>query len=345
MEPSYASGTSTTPLLGDTIGGNLDRTVARFGGREALVSVHQGLRYTYTEFAAAVERAARAFIAAGLAPGDRVGIWSPNCAEWALVQYATAKAGIILVNINPAYRTSELAFVLRQSGCRMLVAATAFKTSDYVAIVEEVRPDLETLERVVFLERDWEAFVAGGERVSPDELAERQRATQFDDPINIQYTSGTTGFPKGATLSHHNILNNGYFVGAGCRYTEADRVCIPVPYYHCFGMVMGNLACTSHGACMVIPAPAFDPVATLEAVQDERCTSLYGVPTMFIAELGVPDFESYDLSSLRTGIMAGSPCPVEVMKRVIDEMGAREITICYGMTETSPVSTQTRGDD
>src|SRR3954451_748525 len=288
MEPSYASGTSTTPLLGDTIADTLDRTIERFGDREALVSVHQDLRYTYSQFGEAVDRCARAFMAAGIEPGDRVGIWSPNCAEWALVQYGTAKAGIILVNINPAYRTSELAFVLRQSGCRMLVAATAFKTSDYVAMVEEVRPDSEALESVIFLERDWEAFVAGGERVSADELAERQRATQFDDPINIQYTSGTTGFPKGATLSHHNILNNGYFVGAGCGYTEADRVCIPVPYYHCFGMVMGHLGCTSPGACMVTPAPASDAVATLQAGQDERCTSLYGVPTMFIAELEHP---------------------------------------------------------
>ena len=345
MEPSYASGTSSTPLLGDTIGDNLDRTIERFPDREALVSVHQDLRYTYAQFGEAVDRAARAFIAAGIEPGDRVGIWSPNCAEWALVQYATAKAGIILVNINPAYRTSELEYVLRQSGCRMLVAATAFKTSDYVQMVDDVRPNLDGLEQVVFIGRDWEQFIAGGERVSPQELAERQRATEFDDPINIQYTSGTTGFPKGATLSHHNILNNGYFVGAGCGYTPEDRVCIPVPYYHCFGMVMGNLACTSHGACMVIPAPAFDPVATLQAVQDEACTSLYGVPTMFIAELEHPEFGEFDLSSLRTGIMAGSPCPIETMRRVVDRMHMEEVTICYGMTETSPVSTQTGADD
>src|SRR3954463_11548694 len=344
MEPSYASGTSTTPLLGETIGANLDRTVATFGDREALVCVHQGLRYTYAELAEAVERTGRAFIAAGIRPGDRVGIWSPNCAEWALAQYATAKAGIILVNVNPAYRTSELEYALRQSGCRMLVAATAFKTSDYVAMVEEVRPAVD-LEQVVFIGRDWDEFVAGGERVDPGELHERQAATQFDDAINIQYTSGTTGFPKGATLSHHNILNNGFFVGEGCRYTEADRVCIPVPYYHCFGMVMGNLACTSHGACMVIPAPAFDPVSTLAAVQDERCTSLYGVPTMFIAELEHPDFKSFDLTSLRTGIMAGSPCPIETMRRAVSEMHMEDVTICYGMTETSPVSTQTGADD
>jgi fatty-acyl-CoA synthase len=345
MEPSYASGTSSKPLLGDTIGDNLDRTIARFGDREALVSVHQGLRYTYTEFGAAVERAARAFLAAGIEPGDRVGIWSPNCAEWALAQYATAKLGVILVNINPAYRTSELEYALRQSGCRMLVAATAFKTSDYVSMVDEVRPSLPELETVVFIGRDWDDFLAAGDGVSAGAVAERQAATQFDDPINIQYTSGTTGFPKGATLSHHNILNNGYFVGLGCGYTEQDRVCIPVPYYHCFGMVMGNLACTSLGACMVIPAPAFDPEATLRAVQDERCTSLYGVPTMFIAELEHPSFAEYDLSSLRTGIMAGSPCPIETMRRAVSRMHMDEVTICYGMTETSPVSTQTGADD
>jgi fatty-acyl-CoA synthase len=345
MELSYASGISTTPLLGDTIGDNLDRTIERLPEREALVSVHQDLRYTYAQFGEAVDRCARAFIAAGIEPGDRVGIWSPNCAEWALVQYGTAKAGIILVNINPAYRTSELAYVLNQSGVRMLVAATAFKTSDYVQMVDDVRGDCAALERVVFIGHDWEEFIAGGERVSADELRERQDATQFDDPINIQYTSGTTGFPKGATLSHHNILNNGYFVGRGCRYSEQDRVCIPVPYYHCFGMVMGNLACTSHGACMVIPAPAFDPLATLQAVQDEQCTSLYGVPTMFIAELEHPEFGRFDLTSLRTGIMAGSPCPIETMKRCVEELHMEEVTICYGMTETSPVSTQTGADD
>jgi fatty-acyl-CoA synthase len=345
MEPSYASGTSTTPLLGDTIGDNLDRTIARWGDREALVSVHQRRRYTYAELGEAVDRTARALIAAGLHEGERVGIWSPNCAEWVLVQYATAKLGVILVNINPAYRTSELEYALRQSGCRMLVAATAFKTSDYVAMVDEVRGSLPSLERVVFIGRDWDAFIAAADAVDPSELRARQAATQFDDPVNIQYTSGTTGFPKGATLSHHNILNNGYLVGAGCGYTEADRVCIPVPYYHCFGMVMGNLGCTTHGACMVVPAPAFDPEATLRAVQDERCTSLYGVPTMFIAELEHPSFGDYDLSSLRTGIMAGSPCPIETMRRVVSQMHMEQVTICYGMTETSPVSTQTGADD
>ena len=264
-----------------------------------------------------------------------------------LLQYATAKAGVVLVNINPAYRSHELAYALRQSGVKHLVSATTFKTSDYRAMVDEVRDGLDELERVTYLgSPEWDALMAAGEwAAGPDPLAEREAGLSFDDPINIQYTSGTTGFPKGATLSHHNILNNGFFIGEGCRYTQADRVCIPVPFYHCFGMVLGNLACTTHGACIVIPAPAFDPAASLRAVQAERCTSLYGVPTMFIAELGLPDFASYDLSTLRTGIMAGSPCPVEVMKRVISEMHMTEVTICYGMTETSPVSTQTQADD
>src|SRR4051812_12780225 len=337
MPASYAHGTSTTPLLGETIGANLDRAVAAFGDREALVVRHQDVRWTYAELGERVDRLARALVAGGLAPGDRLGIWAPNCAEWVLVQYASAKAGVVLVNVNPAYRTSELEYVLKQSGCRWLVAAEAFKTSDYRAMVEEVRPACRDLERVVFLGTgDWDAL--DGDADLPGDL-------QFDDPINIQYTSGTTGFPKGATLSHHNILNNGFFVGEACRYTEQDRVCIPVPFYHCFGMVMGNLGATSHGACMVVPAPSFEPVATLEAVQAERCTSLYGVPTMFIAELDCPGFSDYDLSSLRTGIMAGSPCPAEVMRKVIDRMHMGDVTICYGMTETSPVSTQTSADD
>ena len=343
---SYAHGASAEPLLGETISANLDRTVARWGDREALVSRHQGQRLTYAELGDAVDRVARALIAAGLEPGERLGIWSPNCAEWVLVQYATAKAGIVLVNVNPAYRTSELAYALEQSGCRALVAARAFKTSDYVAMVDEVRGDLPALERVVFLDSpDWEGLLAGADAVDAGALAERQAATQFDDPINIQYTSGTTGFPKGATLSHHNILNNGFFIGEGCGYSEQDRVCIPVPYYHCFGMVLGNLACTTHGAAMVIPSAAFEPEAALEAVQEERCTSLYGVPTMFIAELEHPRFAEFDLSTLRTGIMAGSPCPIDVMRRVVSEMHMEEVTICYGMTETSPVSTQTAADD
>src|SRR6185369_5954124 len=268
--------------------------------------------------------------------------------EWVLLQYATAKAGIVLVNINPAYRSSELGYALRQSGVRLLVSAESFKTSNYRAMAEEARDGLERLERIVYLgSPEWEELASAGAPApgEPDPLAEREAGLSFDDPINIQYTSGTTGFPKGATLSHHNILNNGFFIAEGCRYTEQDRVCIPVPFYHCFGMVLGNLACTTHGACIVIPSPGFDPAATLAAVQAERCTSLYGVPTMFIAELALPGFADYDLSTLRTGIMAGSPCPVEVMKRVVSEMHMTEVTICYGMTETSPVSTQTRADD
>jgi fatty-acyl-CoA synthase len=340
VRPSYVHGASDTPLLGQTIGENLDRAVERWGDREALVSCHQDIRYTYAELGEAVDRLARALLAGGLEPGDRLGIWSPNRAEWVLVQYASAKAGIVLVNINPAYRTSELEYALRQSGCRMLIAAPSFKTSDYAAMIESVRGGLPALETVVLLgSPEWEALAAGAG--ADVELP----PCQFDEPINIQYTSGTTGFPKGATLSHHNILNNGYFVAEGCRYTEQDRVCIPVPFYHCFGMVMGNLGCTTHGACMVIPEAGFEAEATLRAVQEERCTSLYGVPTMFIAELEHPRFAEFDLSSLRTGIMAGSPCPVETMRRVVEEMHMEEVTICYGMTETSPVSTQTGAED
>jgi fatty-acyl-CoA synthase len=343
---SYARGTTSIPLLQETIGTNLKRTVERFGDREALVSCHQDRSYTYRELSDAVDDLARGLIAAGCWCGDRVGIWSPNCAEWTLVQYATATIGVILVNVNPAYRTTELEYALRQSGCRMLIAAGAFKTSDYRAMVEEVRGHLPDLEQVVFLDgEEWAQLRSGGQSVTEDELRSRAAELNPEDAINIQYTSGTTGFPKGATLSHRNILNNGYLVGEACRYTEADRVCIPVPFYHCFGMVMGNLGCSSHGACMVIPAPAFDPEATLEAVASQRCTSLYGVPTMFIAELDHPRFDEFDVTSLRTGIMAGSPCPVEVMKRVIERMNMREVAICYGMTETSPVSTQTAFDD
>jgi len=343
-ELSYTSATSDTPLLGDTIGANFDRTVAAFPDRLALVDIPAGLRYSYAELKRDVDALALGLLAAGIVKGDRVGIWSPNRAEWTVTQYATAKIGAILVNINPAYRTSELEFVLNQSGCKLLVAAQRLKTSDYAAMIAEVRPRCADLEQVVLLETpQWQALLDAGRQA--DKTALDAIALSTDDPINIQYTSGTTGFPKGATLSHHNILNNGFFVGELCHYTEQDRVCIPVPFYHCFGMVMGNLAATSHGAAMIIPAPVFDPVKTLEAVQNERCTSLYGVPTMFIAELAVPDIDRYDLSSLRTGIMAGSPCPVEVMKQVIDRMGMSEVSICYGMTETSPVSTQTRVDD
>jgi fatty-acyl-CoA synthase len=343
---SYASGTSAVPLLGDTIGANLEATVRRFGDREAVVDASTGRRLTYAELDRQVDAVARGLLALGVAKGDRVGIWAPNCVEWVLVQYATAKIGAILVNVNPAYRTHELGFVLRQSGVSVLVSATSFKTSDYAAMVEQVRGDCPALREVVLIGTpSWDAVVDGAQQVPDVALRERMARLSCDDPINIQYTSGTTGFPKGATLSHHNILNNGFFVSEVCGHTELDRIAIPVPFYHCFGMVMGNLGASSHGACMVIPAPGFDPAMTLQAVQDERCTSLYGVPTMFIAQLQHPDFASFDLSSLRTGIMAGSPCPVEVMKRVVSEMHISEVTIAYGMTETSPVSTQTRRDD
>jgi fatty-acyl-CoA synthase len=341
---SYSSGESATALLGDTIGGNFDATVRAFGGREALVDRATGRRWTYAELAADVDALALRLLVRGIGQGDRVGIWAPNCAEWTLTQYATAKIGAILVNINPAYRTRELEFVVNQSGTRLLVAAEKVKTSDYAGMIAEVRPRCPGLTDVVLLgSPQWQSMLEDGRRL--DRGALDRIELDIDDPINIQYTSGTTGFPKGATLSHHNILNNGFFVGELCNYTEADRICIPVPFYHCFGMVMGNLAATSHGACMVIPSPTFDPVATLEAVRAEHCTSLYGVPTMFIAELAAPGFSEYDLSSLRTGIMAGSPCPVEVMKQVIERMSMTEVGICYGMTETSPVSTQTRADD
>ena len=353
-QPSYSHGVSSQALIGETIGENLRRVAARFGDREAMVDVPSGRRWTYRQLDADTDTLARGLLAAGIGTGERVGIWSPNCPEWVLLQYATAKMGAILVNINPAYRTHELAYVLRQAGIKLLVSAESFKTSDYRAMVGEVRGDLPGLEDVIFISTaGWDKLLAAGVAAAdaaaagdePDALAAREATLAFDDPINIQYTSGTTGFPKGATLSHHNILNNGFFIGEYCRYTEADRVAIPVPFYHCFGMVLGNLACTTHGAAIVIPAPGFEPAATLRAVQQERCTSLYGVPTMFIAELALPDFASYDLSSLRTGIMAGSPCPVEVMKRVVSEMHMEEVTIAYGMTETSPVSAQTRADE
>ena len=339
MALSYSQGIGTTPLLGETIGANFDRAVARFPERDALIVPHQDVRLTYGELGENVDRTASAIAGLGLRKGDRLGIWAPNCAEWVHVQFATAKLGVILVNVNPAYRTSELRYALRHSGCKALISAPEFKTSDYRAMVAEVRGDLPDLERVVFLGDEVHELL----RNAPEEVEWPE--LDFDEPINIQYTSGTTGSPKGATLSHHNILNNGFFVGEFCRYTEEDRVCIPVPFYHCFGMVMGNLGCVSHGACMVVPAPSFEPRATLAAVEAERCTSLYGVPTMFIAELEHPDFDSFDLSSLRTGIMAGSPCPEEVMRKVIDRMNMEGVTICYGMTETSPVSTQTTAED
>ncbi len=346
MEASISAGPGAPALLEETIGACLRRVAGEFGEREALVSCEQALRYTWAELDAAVDRLARGLLAAGLERGDRLGIWSPNCAEWTLTQFATARIGVILVNVNPAYRTTELAYALEQSGCRMLISAKVTKHSDYAAMVGEVRADLPDLERVVWIDDpSWEELQAEGEAVFDAALTERQAELTPEQPINIQYTSGTTGLPKGATLSHRNILNNGYLVGEGCGYDETDRICIPVPFYHCFGMVMGNLAALTHGACTVIPSGIFDPGASLTAVASERCTSLYGVPTMFIAELGHPDFASFDLSSLRTGIMAGSICPMEVMKRVIAEMHMEEVTICYGMTETSPVSTQTAADD
>ena len=343
---SYTAGPTDAPLIEETIDSNFRATVAAHPDREALVVRHQGVRWSYTELDAEIDHLARALLASGLAAGDRVALWSPNRYEWVLAQYATARIGVIMVCINPAYRTHELEFALNQSGSVMLLAAPEFKTSNYRqmwADVAEQCPDIR--EAIFFDDPTWDALLERAEKVTRDEVKERSESLVNTDPINIQYTSGTTGLPKGATLTHRNILNNGYFVGEGCGYTEHDRVCIPVPFYHCFGMVMGNLGCTSHGSTMVIPNDAFEPVSVLEAVQDEKCTSLYGVPTMFIAELGVPEFESYDLSSLRTGIMAGSPCPVEVMKQVIERMNMDEVTIAYGMTETSPVSTQTGADD
>jgi fatty-acyl-CoA synthase len=346
MEASLSRGPGTPALLEETIGACLRRIAAEFGEREALISCAQEVRLSYAELDAAVDQVARGLLTAGLERGDRVGVWSPNCAEWTLTQLATARTGVTLVNLNPAYRTSELAFALHQSGCRMLVSARKTKNSDYAAMVSEVRGEVPALERVVWLDDPaWEELLEQGEEVDDAALAAREAELSPEQPINIQYTSGTTGRPKGATLSHRNILNNGFLVGEGCRYDETDRICIPVPFYHCFGMVMGNLGALTHGACMVIPAPSFDARATLAAVAAERCTSLYGVPTMFIAELDHPEFGDFDLSTLRTGIMAGSTCPVEVMRRVIDEMHMDQVTICYGMTETSPVSTQTAADD
>ncbi len=343
---SYARGETDQPLLEETIGDNLARTVGTWPDREALVEVASGRRWTWAELQRDVDGVARGLIASGLAVGDRVGIWAPNCAEWTVLQYAAAKAGVVLVNVNPAYRTHELAYAVQRSGLRMLVAASSFKTSDYRAMVAEVRDDCPTLERTVFLDTDdWAALVAAGESVTPQALAERAAGLSPSDPINIQYTSGTTGYPKGATLSHRNILNNGFFTTETIRLTHEDRLCIPVPFYHCFGMVMANLGCTSHGATMVIPGPAFDPEATLRAVEQERCTVLYGVPTMFIAMQHAASFAERDLSSLRGGIMAGSICPVEVMRRCITDMHMDAVSIAYGMTETSPVSCQTRADD
>ncbi len=345
-DASYAAGTTAVPMLEHTIGAAMARTVEAFGDRPALVVRHQDVRWTWAELDERVERLARGLIATGIGVGDRVGLWAPNRYEWVLAQFATARIGAIMVCLNPAYRTSELEFTLRQSGCRMLLAAPSFRTSDYVAMWHEVEEQCPSVIDAVFFDSpEWDALLARSAECPADALTEREASLDHRDPINIQYTSGTTGLPKGATLTHRNILNNGFFVGEACRLTEHDRVCLPVPFYHCFGMVMGNLGSLTHGSCMVVPNDAFDPVTVLQTVNDERCTVLYGVPTMFIAELAVEGFDTYDLTSLRTGIMAGSPCPVEVMKQVIERMHMHEVTIAYGMTETSPVSTQTGADD
>jgi fatty-acyl-CoA synthase len=342
---SYVHGASEVPLLGETIGENLRRIVERVGDSEALVVRQQGYRATYRELWEQTGQAARGLLARGVRKGDRVGIWSPNRFEWVVIQYATARIGAILVNINPAYRTSELEYALKQSGTSFLLLASKFRTADYVSMLGQVRQNCPELRQSLVLDDEWPQLTSDSSKVSKDELTTLEASLQFDDPINIQYTSGTTGFPKGATLSHHNILNNGFFIGETLRYSEKDRVCIPVPFYHCFGMVLGNLACTTHGSCMVVPAESYEPLAVMETVQAERCTSLYGVPTMFIGELDHARFDDFEFSTLRTGIMAGSPCPVEVMKKVQSRMHMPEVTICYGMTETAPVSTQSSTDD
>jgi fatty-acyl-CoA synthase len=345
MTLSYARGATDAPLLDETIGANLRRTVERFPDREALVVRHQGYRATYAELWREVDRAARALIARGVAKGDRVGIWAPNRSEWVVTQFATARIGAILVTINPAYQAGELAYALAKAGVSVLVMARGFHDADYVAMLRDIRAECPALRATIVLEDEWEAFLAAGERVGDAELAAREASLHPHEPINVQYTSGTTGFPKGATLSHHNILNNAYFTARTLRYSDHDRACVPVPFYHTFGMVLGNLACATHGSCVVVPSESFDAAAVLAAVAAERCTSLYGVPTMFIAELGRPDFDRYDLTSLRTGMMGGAPCPVEVMQQVRARMHMDEVTIVCGMTETSPLSTQTVLDD
>ncbi len=361
---SYVHGGHDAPLLGETLGQNLDRTAARVPHHPALIVRSQGVHWTYAELVRRAEAFAAGLLALGLERGDRLGIWSLNNAEWVVVQFATAKAGIILVNVNPSYRATELEFALSMVGCKALVLATQFKTSDYLGILAQVVPELTastlgrlTSQRLPDLRTVIQIGGAAPGCLSFDdvpglasdahraELARVQPLLQFDDPINIQFTSGTTGAPKGATLTHHNILNNGFFIGEAMRLSEQDRLCIPVPLYHCFGMVLGNLACTTHGAAMVYPGPGFDPLDVLQTVANERCTGLHGVPTMFIAELEHPEFDRFDLSTLRTGIMAGSPCPIEVMRRAVDRMNLQEITICYGMTETSPVSFQSSTSD
>lgn len=339
---SYVHGHSNIPLLGETIGENLKKTVEKFPTNDALICSHQNYKATYEEFYLQTAQVAKALISMGVKTGERVAIWSPNCYEWVLLQYATARIGAILVTINPAYRTSELIFVLNQAQIKYIFAALRFKSSNYKKMVDDAREFTSTLNEEIFFDDNWDEFLSGAKEISDEELQSIEEKVQFDDPVNIQYTSGTTGFPKGVTLSHHNILNNGYFIGLRINYSHKDRVCIPVPFYHCFGMVIGNLACTTHGATMVIPNDSFDPKITLEIVEKEKCTSLYGVPTMFIAELHEMDNTQYNLSSLRTGVMAGALCPPEVMKRVENQMNMKEVTICYGMTETSPVSTQTK---
>jgi len=345
MSASYAAGPTDEPLLDETIGANLRRTAAWFGEREALVVRHEDYRATYAELDAQVDQAARAFLARGVAKGDRVGIWAPNRHEWVITQFATARIGAILVTINPAYTAPELRHALVKAGVGVLVMAPGFRGADYASMLDEVRADCPDLRETIVLDRDWDAFLADAERVGDAELAASEAQLRPEDPINIQFTSGTTGAPKGATLSHRNILNNGHFIGRALRYTQDDRVCVPVPFYHCFGMVGGSLACATSGACMVVPSEWFDPGAVLQTVESEWCTSLYGVPTMFIAELEEPAFPSFDLSSLRTGIMAGAPCPVEVMEQVRSRMHMDEVTIACGMTETGPLSTQTALDD
>ena len=339
---AYTHGASSVALLGETIDENLKKTVAKYADQEALICSHQNYRATYKEFYDQVVEVAKGLIALGVKRGERVGVWSPNCYQWTLLQYATAKIGVILVNINPAYRTSELIYVINQSGLSVMFSALQFKSSNYKKMMDDAREFTDTIRKAIFWDESWEHFLKEGKQISDETLRKYEEKVQFDDPVNIQYTSGTTGNPKGVTLSHHNILNNAYFIGLRMNYTHLDRVCIPVPFYHCFGMVIGNLACTVHGATMVVPNDSFDPVKTLETIEKERCTSLYGVPTMFIAELHEMEQKTYDLSSLRTGVMAGSLCPPEIMKKVKEQMNMHEITICYGMTETSPVSTQTR---
>nr|WP_314680166.1 AMP-binding protein [uncultured Capnocytophaga sp.] len=339
---AYTYGASSVALLGETIDENLKKTVAKYPTEDALICSHQNYRATYEEFYDQVIEVAKGLMALGVKRGERVGVWSPNCYQWTLLQYATAKIGAILVNINPAYRTSELIYVINQSGLSVMFSALQFKSSNYKKMMDDAREFTDTIRKAIFWDESWDRFLKEGEHISDETLRKREEKVQFDDPVNIQYTSGTTGNPKGVTLSHHNILNNAYFIGLRMNYTHSDRVCIPVPFYHCFGMVIGNLACTVHGATMVIPNDSFDPIKTLETVERERCTSLYGVPTMFIAELQEMEQKTYDLSSLRTGVMAGSLCPPEIMKKVKEQMNMHEITICYGMTETSPVSTQTR---